>query len=135
MTAEGYLRRDVLEVLQERGGGTSACPKLRLEEWYRPHLGTFLDVDKDGFLCQEKYDDINSTKLDNSAKGVSSSTLGHPPGDETQIDNSGSSDIWPLMGDILWPNHGGETDSENHTSQSLHMADGLVPLSPFVLQI
>ena len=97
------------------------CAGHRVEGWYRPRLGTFLSVDRDGVLCHAEYSGI--------------APIGQPPelGCEVKVDGSGpllaSTDSLTyndLTGGVFWQNLEKGTHSGEHASQTFGTAERLV---------
>lgn len=118
---KGACPRYILDALQGTDDGTLTCAKHRVEEWYRPHLGKFLSVDRDGVLCHPEYSGIAPT--------------GQPPelGSELKVDGSGpllastdSSTCNDLTGGVFWPNPEKGTHSGERASQMFGTAERLV---------
>ena len=127
---KGIQPREVLEELQRKGDDEPARPRCRIEEWYRPNLGTFLSIDKDGVLCNPEYSGSPPTRLNNARQGIlSSSILGQPLSDETEFDMA-RSPIAPEYGYLIngtfWPNLENGTDFGHHTSELQQSTEGLV---------
>lgn len=99
--------RNILDVLQ----GVKDGPKFRVQDWYRPHLGEFICVNKDGVLCHTEGDAENGTR--SSSVPMESLTYND------------------LMGEtggagILWPNPAQTPNSGHHMSQTPNGTDELV---------
>lgn len=135
-------------MLEGINDGTSTRPRFMVEDWYRPHLGRFLCVNKDGVLCHAEHSGPSCPQLNYGDQRVPSSMPGRPPemGDDTEGDaeNESKSSAVPieslvyndLMGEIeragiLWPNPAQAPSSGHHTSQTPDATDGLV-LSSFL---
>ena len=108
----GTHPRDVLEVLQGMSDDVPASPRLGIGEWYRPHLGTFVGVDRDGFLCRAG--NGNEKEFNGPRSPV--------------IPTDSLMDRHLMMG-ASFSNPEKETDSRQHTGQSPQTTGGLV--SPF----
>lgn len=119
------------------GDAVTPHPGLKIAEWYRPHLGAFLNVDKDGLPCRAEPSGTHSTRLNNTG---SSSVLGQSPGDERELDGFRSSVVptdslvhsHPAEG-TFWSNLGEGNDYGQHASQSPWAMEGLVYPCSFVL--
>jgi hypothetical protein len=132
----GICCRDILDGLQGISDGAPARPRFRVEDWYRPHLGTFLCVNKDGVLCHVEC----SSTLYNKGQGVPPSVSGQPPGMGSVTEgNAGIGSAVPveflvyndLMGEIggagiFWPNHAQDPNSRQRASQTPDTTDGSV---------
>lgn len=139
----GIYIRDVLEVLQGMGDDTPAGPRLRIEEWYRPHLGRFQTIDKGEVLCHAEDSGMHSAKWNNVEQAAPSSILGQPLENNTGCFDGTRSPMVPtdsliysnLMESALWPNSEGGVDAGQHPSQSTQTTEGFVSPCPLVLYI
>lgn len=135
----GIYLSNILHALQ--GMNVDAPARPRFEDWYRPHLGTFLCVNKDGVLCH-----VESPWAKHSSTRDQSPVLPIPGklpevGGETEDDactGSGSyvAPLEPLVHNdlmggiegagIFWPNSVQGPNSGQLAGQTLNTTDGLV---------
>jgi hypothetical protein len=133
--------RDVLNELQGPSDDMPAHPRFRVEDWYRPRLGTFLYVNKDGVLCPADPECTSTpySQLNDNDQGVLYSMPGQPEmgGDAEANPCTGSvvpteflvyDDLMGEIGDagIFWPNPAPGLNSGQHTNQTPDTTDGLV---------
>ncbi|KAF9778871.1 fungal-specific transcription factor domain-containing protein [Thelephora terrestris] len=119
--ASAYML-NLLDVVQGMDDGLPA--KHKVAEWCRPHLGTFLSIDKDGVLCHAEYNSVGCTQSNGEGRGVPPSPRAQPSGlgRETKVDGirsplvSRDSLIFSdLTEGMLWLNPDEGTDPGQHT--------------------
>lgn len=112
-------------------------PGFRVEDWYRPHLGKFLCVDKDGVLCHAEYSTLRP-RSNGGGQCVGSSIPGQSPEMECDAGSGSKPSVAPmeslvyddLMREIeeagrLWPNPAQTPDSGQPAGRTPDTTDGL----------
>ena len=117
--------RNILDLLQGISDSTPARRRSRVGDWYRPHLGSFLYVNKDGVLC---HSETTRPCSDYGGQSSPSSTSGPPPEIRHEVGGNAGSSPGPSMppmeslvyndlvgtiegGGIFWPDLTQATDS------------------------
>lgn len=130
-------------MLQRTSDDTPARTRSRVEDWYRPRLGKFLCVNKDGVLCRPEHNRAFCPRLNLGGQYVPSPIPGQPQkmggdiGDDrgngstspaVQMESLGHDSLAGSIGGagIFWPSPAQAPNSGQYASQTSDTVDELV---------